>query len=228
MSENNEVPQFYIINDIDRPDEKHVAQILDNQIDRAEYLSHELRDWGELTVTDKSANIIDFGFDITFKNGIASFEKTGESVATYEDGSHRAWQGSTRFGLLMDITDATNVVEETEEPMTHEELRLLLMVMAERDLADGSDLEDHPCYIAATKMKESNDRANECNELIATLAIKNSKLVQTTEKCLQTNVFIQNLMTSIGGPLNDNKLGYTRDQLAIFRRIEELISEAVL
>ncbi len=54
------------------------------------------------------------------------------------------------------------------------------------------------------------------DELIARQAKKIEELQDTIEDYEETIRNVMNAMVCIGGPLNDNKLGYTKEQLRIF------------
>jgi hypothetical protein len=97
-------PEFYIINDVDRPDQRHVCQTINK--DNLEYIHHDLKNWNAdigypftLTYNKQATNLLTFGFDITIKKGKAEFTKVRSSRAKYKDGTHRPWQGSTIFTL---------------------------------------------------------------------------------------------------------------------------------
>ena len=94
--------EYYIINEIDRPDADHVVQKIN---DRGEccYISERLKKWATLQLRDNSTNMKDFGFDIDeiIKSGIkvTMFTKQRASKATYRDGEIRQWQGEPVFTL---------------------------------------------------------------------------------------------------------------------------------
>lgn len=90
---------FYILNDVDRPDARHVIQIVD---DHAEYLHEDLRDWGDLRLPNESSSDLElFGFDVAIVGGFAHFTQVKESSATYQDGKPRKWQGNKEFILRL-------------------------------------------------------------------------------------------------------------------------------
>jgi hypothetical protein len=57
------------------------------------------------------------------------------------------------------------------------------------------------------------------NETIARLARRVEKQRQLLKYCRGVATRAHLLMYNIGGPLNDNKLGYTNEQLLIFQQI---------
>ena len=89
--------KFYIVNDIDRPDEEHVCQEITRG--KLEYIHGRLRDWHAMEVRDSCTNIEKFGFDIRIDNGYATFTRNLPSKAAYSNGSHRMWQGKDYFIL---------------------------------------------------------------------------------------------------------------------------------
>ncbi len=88
---------FYIVNDVDRPDDRHVAQFVKD--DELEYLHPDLRDWGRLDLEESHATLDEFGFNVVIKEGEATFKKVRESIARYRDGKKRNWQGEYNFTL---------------------------------------------------------------------------------------------------------------------------------
>ncbi len=92
--------EFYIVNDLDRPDAQHVAQIINEDFPiELEYLHPDLRDWGKLRYQNQSTNVEHFGFTIDIEENQATFRKIRESVAVYKDGLLRSWQGASEFTL---------------------------------------------------------------------------------------------------------------------------------
>lgn len=96
--------KFYIINDVDRPDQEHVVQRL-GDTQKGAYIHQRLRNWnkknGNFQIVDSCPNIKDFGFDIKISGGRAIFNKVRPSVVKYRDGSTRHWQGFSCFILLL-------------------------------------------------------------------------------------------------------------------------------
>ena len=90
--------KFYILNDIDCPDEANVVQQIGNS-ETCEYLHPDLWDYGALQLSELSTPLEDFGFDITIDGDEAIFEKVRPSTATYNNGEVRVWQGSHKFTL---------------------------------------------------------------------------------------------------------------------------------
>ena len=58
---------------------------------------------------------------------------------------------------------------------------------------------------------------------IANIAIKNENLQEKLEVFQKANEEITGLLTCIGGPLNDNKMQYTKEQLSIFFKIKKIL-----
>ncbi len=97
--------QFYIVNGADRPNEKHVAQIV-NKKGELEYIHSDLRNWCrdnkcQLRLSETGASLFDFGFDVTIEERSAFFKKTRESTAVYLDKKIRPWQGENNFILTI-------------------------------------------------------------------------------------------------------------------------------
>lgn len=61
------------------------------------------------------------------------------------------------------------------------------------------------------------------SEIIANLARQIAELEQAIENYKSACRIIRNELFCIGGPLNDNKLGYSQKQLIPFRKIAEEI-----
>lgn len=96
--------KFYIVNDFDKPDERHVAQMTDKD-GVAEYLHEDLRDFGPVKVDSAwRATLEAFGFEVEILNGIAHFSQVRDSDATYYDDKPRQWQGSKTFTLKVRAT----------------------------------------------------------------------------------------------------------------------------
>jgi len=96
---------FYIVNSTDRPNAKHVAQII-NSNGEAEYLHPSLRNWhkkkenGRLKITHQSTPIQAFGIIYTSQEeNMMTFKKVNKSHAHYKDGKIRRWQGEEEFTL---------------------------------------------------------------------------------------------------------------------------------
>lgn len=94
--------EFYIVNDIDKPCPRLVAQVIDLK-NNMEYLHPELNHWDKgdqpFPLSKFSTNLKDFGLDIVVSGTTAVFKQIRESVATYKDGRPRQWQGDTEFTL---------------------------------------------------------------------------------------------------------------------------------
>lgn len=96
-------PEFYILNNIDKPEPRHVAQ----SISKTElvYIHEELRNWesryGAFNFREETTNMQDFGFDIEIIDDMAVFVKVKSSEAKYTDGGNRHWQGEYNFVLRL-------------------------------------------------------------------------------------------------------------------------------
>lgn len=89
--------KFIIVNDVDRPDERHVAQVLDG---KAYYIHPDLKHWHALDIhngTDLKA----FGFSFQYNSNDITFVKTKKETATYANGKLRLWQGSPTFSYKL-------------------------------------------------------------------------------------------------------------------------------
>jgi hypothetical protein len=64
------------------------------------------------------------------------------------------------------------------------------------------------------------------DSLIAHQALKIAILEKKVGRYKRIFDSIHNTIYCIGGPLNDNKLGFTRTQMSVFARISDLINEA--
>ena len=62
-------------------------------------------------------------------------------------------------------------------------------------------------------------------ELIAQQALKIANLEAEVARMTEDREAIQRIIYCIGGPLNDNKLGFTREQMAVFQRIADHSSD---
>ena len=62
------------------------------------------------------------------------------------------------------------------------------------------------------------------DKLIAQQALKIAELEEENREYLDANAEIYNIIFCIGGPLNDNKLGYTASQMVPFDKIAQLVS----
>lgn len=64
------------------------------------------------------------------------------------------------------------------------------------------------------------------DELIAKQARRIAELEQEVECWQETAKIVRGVLFCIGGPLNDNKHGYTKEQLGPFFRIANAIGDA--
>lgn len=91
---------FYIVNGIDRPHERLVAE---KKGDLVYYIHEDLRDQYKecgFDVKNRGTPIEQFGFDIQLTGeNEAIFIKIRPSTAVYGDGNPRDWQGSSTFKL---------------------------------------------------------------------------------------------------------------------------------
>ena len=78
--------KYYIVNDTDRPDQRHVAQLTE---DGLVYLHPGLSDWQTMSMRSESTPVEDFGFRITEDGDHVRFELAGLSAAKYRDGKIR-------------------------------------------------------------------------------------------------------------------------------------------
>ncbi len=85
----NELLKYVIINEIDRPDKRHI-------VDRetGKYLEPSLSEYS-FKDFERATPIIKFGF--SFRDGEFILER--ESIAEYSEGRKRKWQGEKRFRL---------------------------------------------------------------------------------------------------------------------------------
>ena len=100
-------PEFYIINDIDRPCPLLVVQTINKKGD-AVYVHKDMKGWNErngvFNLADRNpSSLKDFGFDIKIRMGgaLVSFVKVAASTVLYKDGEIREWQGEHQFVLEM-------------------------------------------------------------------------------------------------------------------------------
>ena len=92
--------KFYIVNDCDRPDERHITQLMPDGVS-IEYIHEGLRDWGIMKSSSKNTPMEDFGFDFVINGLFVTFSKARDSAACYPDGKHRKWQGRDNFILRL-------------------------------------------------------------------------------------------------------------------------------
>ena len=91
--------KLFIVNDFDRPDERHIAE---QRPDGKFYYVHpDLRDikdyWG--MTPDRPTPLEDFGIRTISRLGVLTGALTDRSIATYRDGRPRKWQGSSPFSF---------------------------------------------------------------------------------------------------------------------------------
>ena len=87
---------FYIVNDIDRPEPRLIAQELDGAL---WYLNPEIRNLFPAMSTRHATRVKDFGIDLAIADGCLVGELVRESTATYPDGKPRRWQGAITFRI---------------------------------------------------------------------------------------------------------------------------------
>ena len=90
-------PEFFIINDADRPDERHVVQKIGPH--QYKYIHPDLAEWRVMERHEGPTNMKDFGFTMELRHNTVHFRQTGESVAKYYGASPRQWQGEDEFVL---------------------------------------------------------------------------------------------------------------------------------
>ena len=90
--------EFYIIDDVDKPNEKFVVQQINDDGD-CRYLHKDLSDYETLQLNNESINLEEFGFKITIQNDKAIFTKVRRSTAKYANGEEKPWQGAEFFTL---------------------------------------------------------------------------------------------------------------------------------
>jgi hypothetical protein len=88
---------FFIIDEVDRPDEKCIVQQIDSKIGK--YIQPKLNKQYEFILKGKTERIPlqDFGITWVKKDNTFIFAKTAKSEATYKDGKPRRWQGIKLF-----------------------------------------------------------------------------------------------------------------------------------
>lgn len=91
--------KFYIVNDVDRPCEQHVAQLTGPKKDKLRYIHESLRDWDEMDLREESTPVEEFGFEIKRAHDRIMFFKTKHSSVFYPGGGRRLWQGGSFFCL---------------------------------------------------------------------------------------------------------------------------------
>lgn len=99
--------KYYIVNDIDRPCERLVAVELDGKLN---YLDRSLRRYDSMGM-GKATPMEDFGFTVTEKDSMVTFEMTSHSRATYPDGRIRQWQGNERMFTLPIFMGKDNILQ---------------------------------------------------------------------------------------------------------------------
>lgn len=104
-------PEFFIINDMDKPCERHVVQKIGPH--QYKYLHPDLANWNIMEDSKMTTNMKDFGFSVTIEGNRVHFRQTGLSCAKYYDGSPRQWQGEDEFVLLYQ-PGIVKLVEEYE------------------------------------------------------------------------------------------------------------------
>lgn len=91
------IPEFFIINDMDRPYPRHVVQKIG--LNLYKYIHPDLSNHPEMERESGTSSLKDFGFEWTIKNGVATFVKTKGTIVQYSDGTQRNWQGEFKFHL---------------------------------------------------------------------------------------------------------------------------------
>jgi hypothetical protein len=93
--------KYFIVNEIDRPDDKHVAQLVNEKL---YYMSREtnpeMKEFDGME-TDQATPIEDFGFAVAEQGLLVYFiQDISLCHAKYSDGTNRTWQGIDQFALL--------------------------------------------------------------------------------------------------------------------------------
>jgi hypothetical protein len=86
--------KYFILNDIDRPDKRHVAYKRPDG--RFNYLDRSLWQFDGMIATHPTP-IEDFGFNVVEVPPVVSFVKFHKGGAQYQDGTTRDWQGDEDF-----------------------------------------------------------------------------------------------------------------------------------
>ncbi len=88
------------MNTTDCPQKDMVVQIIDG---KAYYMSRaykpNFKSYDGMEPGKKTTSLEDFGFEIIEREYQADFSLVRTSVATYEDGAPRQWQGEFKFSL---------------------------------------------------------------------------------------------------------------------------------
>ncbi len=93
---------FYILNDFDKPHEKLVVE-LDPRTNLAYYVHETMyKDWKNngFKLDSDATSLSYFGFAYYIRSDIAVFTMIQPSIATYNDGKLRLWQGERDFTLI--------------------------------------------------------------------------------------------------------------------------------
>jgi hypothetical protein len=91
---------FYIVNEIDRPCEQHIAEMRGDG--KFYYIHPELRDVKSYhgMTPSKPVKLSDFGIEVDITGGLFHGIQSGKSIAQYpESGKTRHWQGLSRFSF---------------------------------------------------------------------------------------------------------------------------------
>lgn len=96
----NHANKFFIINDVDRPERRHVM-LMSKYDGRLLYMHPELHDWGRMEVQPETTTMEEFGFHVSLQGDTAIFSQINKSLARYKDGSPRMWQDVKVFSLPM-------------------------------------------------------------------------------------------------------------------------------
>lgn len=109
--------ELYIVNDMDRPSEDHIAEERDGLL----YYVHPrlARDWaGQGMSKERATHVASFGIALTREAFLLSGEKLFPSVATYSDGKPREWQGSPEFQFALPRPEDTEPAQPIPVPVT--------------------------------------------------------------------------------------------------------------
>lgn len=91
--------KYFIVNDIDRPYERLIAEMQDNGT--LCYVHPEMRKYKEYKnmSADRATQLEDFGITAVETENEIFFVKTMNSLAKYSSGEPREWQGSENFSI---------------------------------------------------------------------------------------------------------------------------------
>lgn len=92
-----ETNKLYIVNDFDRPDERHIAAMREDG--KLYYIHPYLRDvecYKGMSAKEATP-VINFGIDLSIADNLLHGVESQKSIAQYSDGRTRRWQGDKEF-----------------------------------------------------------------------------------------------------------------------------------